>query len=289
MLILIGWLAPRPADKVVFLDVGQGDAILLQEGAAQVLVDGGPGNTVLQRLAEELPWFDKKLDVIILTHPQRDHMEGLLHVLDRYDVGLVVFPAVTYESQLYQEWLEQVAERNVPVRFSHAGQALSLRELQLQVLGPLGVTGPLSAEDVNDASTVTRVDFCGEPHPTPPLTGREQENTPPDRGESEGGCLSFLLTGDAERMAENNLVETYGSTLDIDVLKAGHHGSNTSTHAALLSAASPSVVVISVGKDNSYGHPHSKMLQRVAGMQVWRTDEMGSVRFERVKNQWFIK
>lgn len=256
--LVIAMLVPVPADKVVFLDIGQGDSILLQDGTAQVLIDGGPGNAVLQRLAEEMPWFDKKLDVIILTHPQRDHMEGLLHVLSRYDVGLVVFPAVTYPSQLYQEWLRQLAERDVPVRFSYAGQALSLGKLKLQILGPL----ELNVKDVNDASTVTRVDF---------------------------GELSLLLTGDAERVAENKLVKTYGSELDIDVLKAGHHGSNSSTHAALLAAASPSAVVISVGKDNSYGHPHPKMLERVAGMRVWRTDEMGSVRFERVKNTWFIK
>lgn len=269
-LILVGWLAPPPADKVVFLDVGQGDSILLQDGAAQVLIDGGPGNTVLQRLAEEMPWFDKRVDVMILTHPQRDHMEGLLHVLDRYEVGLVMFPAVPYSSQLYQEWLKQLDGRDVPVRFSYAGQALSLGELQLQILGPL----ELNVKDVNDVSTVTRVDF---------------------------GELSFLLTGDAEKGAEEKLVAEYlplrtspslegegSSVLDVDVLKAGHHGSNTSTHAQLIAAASPSAVVISVGKDNSYGHPDPKMLKRVAGMQVWRTDEMGSVRFERVKNKWMV-
>lgn len=278
--LVVSWLVPAPADKVVFLDVGQGDAILLQHGTAQVLLDGGPGNAVLEKLAEEMPWFDRRIEAIMLSHPQRDHLEGLLHVLARYEVGLVVFPAVVYESQLYHEWLKQLQERNILIRFSTPGQRLSLGELQLQTLGPLA----LDVKDVNDASTVVRVDF-----------------TPSDSPSLEGESLSFLLTGDAERGAENKLVEYYHplrtspspegeefSVLDVDVLKAGHHGSNTSTHAALLRAASPSGVVISVGKDNSYGHPDPKVLHRIAGMQVWRTDEAGSVRFERVGGTWLV-
>ena len=100
VLLLFGGLWLRPTDKVVFLDVGQGDAILLQNGSRQVLVDGGQGAVVLQRLSEEMPWFDRTIEVVVLTHPQRDHMEGLLHVLERYDVGMVLLPAATSESKL---------------------------------------------------------------------------------------------------------------------------------------------------------------------------------------------
>lgn len=259
-LLIAGWLAPELAEKVVFLDVGQGDAILLQDKTAQVLIDGGPGMAVLKELAREMPWFDRRLEVVINTHPDKDHLEGLLHVLERYDVGLVLLPEVAHTSQLYGEWIRQLAERQVPYRFGHEGQRITAGDIKIDILGPKATEDIVRTKKTNNASVLTRINY------------------------SE---MSFLLTGDAEKSVENELARA-GAHLDVDVLKAGHHGSNTSTHAAILSAASPGAVVISVG-ENSYGHPHSDVLERLTPYQVWRTDEHGAVRFTRADGQWLLK
>lgn len=263
--IALAQLVPGPADKVVFLDIGQGDSILIERGTAQFLVDGGAGMKVLERLGEEMPWFDKKLDVIILTHPQQDHVEGLLHVLERYQVGLVVFPQAAYGSQLNQEWLKKIRDWHIPYRFAWAGEKLSVADLQLQILAPFpdAEDQRLIARNINDASTTTRIDFAG---------------------------LSFLLSGDAEKPAEHYLVtHTPKAFLDIDVLKAGHHGSKTSTTQELLNATTPQMVVISVGAKNKFGHPSAEVLQRLTALPVWRTDQNGSVKFEHTGEQWLLK
>lgn len=255
------FLVSLPAQNVVFLDVGQGDSVLLQEKTAQVLVDGGARMDELRRLGEEMPFFDKDLEVIISTHPDRDHLEGLLHVLERYDVKLVLLPQVAHTSQLYAEWIKMLKNSNVQVRFAQAGQKITVDDLKIKILGP---TEETRAGKTNNASVLTRVDFAD---------------------------ISFLLTGDAEASVENELVQRFRNTpeLDIDVLKAGHHGSKTSTSQALLNASSPSAVVISVGADNSYGHPHPTVLSRLTNIQTWRTNQSGSVKFEHVKNQWLLK
>ncbi|MBI4022503.1 MAG: MBL fold metallo-hydrolase [Candidatus Andersenbacteria bacterium] len=254
---------PNPADKVVFLDVGQGDAILLQQGTAQVLIDGGPGMAVLKRLGEELPWFDRRIEVVVLTHPQQDHLEGLLHVLERYEVGLVLLPRVAHDSQLQAAWLQELLDRSVPYRFVWAGQRLVAGDLTLQFLWPADApaAGAAAYADINNASIVTRAEF---------------------------GDLSILLTGDAEARVERLLAGELSSLLDVDVLKAGHHGSNSSTHPALLAAVTPSAVVISVGVENRFGHPYPAVLGRLAGVPLWRTDQHGSVRFLSDGRRWWV-
>lgn len=267
-LLLAGWLVPVGAEEVAFLDIGQGDAILLQTGARQVLIDGGSGMKVLEQLAREMPWFDRTLEVVVSTHPDRDHLEGLLHVLTRYQVKLVVLPQVAHTSQLYGEWLTRLQQAGVrgetQYRFARPGQQVRSGELTVTVLGPTeAAVAATRPGKTNNASVITRVDMHG---------------------------LSVLLTGDAEMSAEQELVQ--GATpaqLDVHVLKAGHHGSKTSTSTALLAAASPTVAVVSVGADNSYGHPHSTVLQRLANIPTWRTDQHGTVKFVHQGEQWLLK
>lgn len=272
-------LAAEPEDKVVFLDVGQGDAILLQNQSRQVLIDGGPGMTVLTRLGEEMPWFDRKIEVVILTHPQRDHMEGLLHVLERYEVGLVVLPWAVNKSQMQEVWLQMIMDRGVPYRFALMGQQITIGDIQIQILGPINSDAGQAAikANVNNASVMTRVDFC-------------PEGTTPRSPKSEVGlCLSWLLTGDAEKRVEAILVNnTPPGMLDVDILKVGHHGSNSSTHEQLLRAASPSAAVISVSADNKFGHPREEVLGRLGDIPVWRTDEQGSVQFVWAGKGWLL-
>lgn len=259
------WLVPMASDGVAFLDVGQGDSILLQSGSIQVLVDGGPGKQVAQRLAEEMPWFDSRIELVAVTHPQRDHLEGLMEVLDRYEVGMVLLPKAAASSGLQEAWLDTLIERNIPYRFAWGGQEFSAGDIDLKVLGPFFEEGQeyIDEEDMNDASVVLRADFNG---------------------------MSFLLTGDAEKKIEKLLVERYEDSglLDVLVLKAGHHGSKTSTSAELLGAVTPNAVVVSAGKDNQYGHPHEDVLARLSGLSVWRTDLNGTVRFIWHKGQWLV-
>lgn len=260
-------VVPMPQDKIVFLDIGQGDSILLQQQTTQVLVDGGPGTAVLERLGEELPWFDRTIEVVVATHPDKDHLEGLLHVLERYDVKLVLLPQIAHTSQLQNEWLAMLQtaleKKEIEYRFAWAGEVLSVGDLKVQVLGPRADTIRLAATGkTNNAGVVTRVDM---------------------------GELSVLLTADNEQRVEDALVRGVSSALlDVDVLKAGHHGSKTSTSQALLDAASPSLVAISVGAKNRYGHPHPTVLARLKDIRTLRTDQSGSIRLTRMGNQWFL-
>jgi len=257
--ILTLLIAP-PEDKVVFLDVGQGDAILIQNKTMQVLVDGGQGMAVLRRLGEELPALDRTIEVLISTHPDRDHLEGLLHVLGRYDVKLVLLPRVAAETDLYKEWVRELNARAVPYRFADTGEQLSFGEVHIDVLGPQD-SGEVWRGKTNNASILTRITYAG---------------------------MSFLLTGDAEASVERNLVQRVAGSLDVDVLKAGHHGSKTSTTEELLQATTPSAIVISVGAKNRYGHPTAEVLERIKPFQVFRTDKSGSIRFIYEEGKWLL-
>jgi competence protein ComEC len=254
--------------KVVFLDVGQGDATLLQDGNYQILVDGGPGMKVLEELGEQMAWTDKRVEILVLTHPQEDHMEGLLHVLDRYEVGLVLIPRVATDTLLQKEWLKRIQEKGIDWRFAWAGQQITAGAMKVQILAPF--EDGAMVRNVNEASVIVRVVYGNE-----------------NKGQEE---LSILLTGDTEKKGENVLIaRTDPSLLDIDVLKAGHHGSKTSTTPGLVSAMTPQAVVISVGADNKYGHPAQEVLDRLKDIPVWRTDEDGAVKFFLAQGKWWVR
>lgn len=265
LLLVVGPLAGAE-DKVVFLDVGQGDSILFQKGTQQVLVDGGAGNAVLSRLGEELPWWDKKIQVVVSTHPDKDHLEGLLQVVRRYNVGLVLLPAVPHTSQLQESWLNELEalmrEKRGHVREVGAGQRLVMDGVTFEILSPWPELLATLGGKTNNGSVIMRVDVED---------------------------LSVLLTADAEEVVERQLVQREaGGKLKVDVLKVGHHGSKTSTSQSLLEMVTPKLAVISVGAKNAYGHPTQQILDRLAGIRTLRTDELGSVRLTRVDKQWLL-
>lgn len=233
------------------LDVGQGDAILLRSGSVDVLVDGGPDATVLRRLGEVRPIWDRTLEIAVLTHPQRDHIAGFLPLLERERVGLVVLPEVPAHTDLVRAFVEEVIRRGVPVRFARAGQRITVGDLVLTVLAPGSRELALGRKNPNNGAVVLRADL--------------------------GQSFSALLTGDIERPAEHAIVRRAGSLLDVDVLKVAHHGSKTSTSARFLNAASPALAIVSAGKQNRYGHPHPGVLRRLAGTRLLRTDLHGTV------------
>ncbi|WP_374688725.1 DNA internalization-related competence protein ComEC/Rec2 [Promineifilum sp.] len=254
VLALLGlfWLRERPDGRlhVAFLDVGQGDAILIQTPAGrQVLVDGGRyPSRLLEELGEQMPFWDRSLDVVIATHPDADHADGLISAVERYDVAQLVTNGADGDDDAAFGALLLAAATDGAIHVAQAGETLDLGDgARLEIL-QVGAPG---AEEGNDASIVARLVY---------------------------GDLAVLLTGDAAEAAEAALLAG-GRPLAATVLKAGHHGANTSCGADFLRVVAPQVVVISVGADNSYGHPAPAMLQRVAaqGATVLRTDEVGTI------------
>jgi len=249
VLVFFAWRSlPDGRLHVVFLDVGQGDAIFIQTPSGkQVLVDGGPSETqLLSQLGRHMPFWDRTLDVVILTHPDSDHITGLTPVLERYQVGTVIYREMGCESEVYEYWLQLLAAEDAMVYQGEAGLRLALDEgLEMTVLHP----GTELLESANDNSVVTRLAY---------------------------GQVSVLLPGDIEAEVEQQLAAG-GAGLASTVLKAAHHGSCSSTTQAFLDAVEPEVVVISVGAENRFGHPCAEVLERLDGLPVYRTDEQGAV------------
>ncbi len=265
IVILLLQCIPMPAQQIAMLDIGQGDSLLFQDGTTQVLVDGGPGAQVLQRLTEEMPWYDRTIEVIVATHPHRDHIEGLLHVLDRYKVGMIVIPQYSYESEIEQQLLASILRHHIPYRFAWYGQSIQAGDMNFRVMYPIPGDNwvRLARNNPNNASIVMRADVFS---------------------------ISALLMGDAELPVERQLLDSIPSVaFDVDILKVGHHGSKTSTSQELLNAASPSASLVSVGADNTYGHPATEVLARLAHTNIFRTDLNGTISLFRDKDSWRVK
>lgn len=238
--------------EVIFLDVGQGDAILISQGDIQVLIDGGRSSKeLLARLGRHIPFFDRKIEVLIATHPDADHIGGLPAVLRVYDVEKVLTTgaeSATETSRLFQAAIKERTGRG-PERIFRGATLAFPRGGELVVEHPLlPIAGAVPDVDTNEGSIVGRFTY---------------------------GETSFLLTGDLPR-EETALPEEGEAT----VLKAAHHGSKYSTSEAFLSRVRPKEAVISVGK-NSYGHPDPGVLERLRrmGAVVRRTDEQGDIRY----------
>lgn len=242
--------------RVVFLDVGQGDAIFIESPTgAQVLIDGGPNASVLRELGKQMSFFDREIDLVIATHPDKDHIAGLPHVFDRYDIDLFGTTTATNET-IYDEALDEAVrtEEGLVVIPLVRGERIDLGGgAVLEILFPDRNVSGLSA---NDGSVIVRLVHDD---------------------------VSFMLTGDAPVSIEDYLVETScDGCLRATVLKAGHHGSKTSTSTLFLGAVSPEVVVFSAGENNRYGHPALEIIERVEsfGATWFGTHIDGSIIFE---------
>jgi competence protein ComEC len=254
-------LASRPDGRLhlTILDIGQGDAILVQApSGATMLVDGGPDpELAIRRLGEELPFWQRRIDVVLLTHPHEDHVAGLMAVLERFEIGLILDSGRPHDTPTYPRFLDAAAaEPGAVFSLPRAGDRYRLDlSTVLTVLYPTqaDADAPLIDDDVNNASVVMLL---------------------------ESGSFSALLTGDAKAPIER-LMAQRGQLHPIDVLKVGHHGSDSSSSLDFLNAIRPSVAVISCGTGNRYGHPHADALAHLAtvpGLHVHRTDLDGTVR-----------
>ncbi len=238
---------------VAFLDVGQGDAIYIESPTGrQVLVDGGAGGAVLRELGEVMPWFDRSLDLVVASHPDADHVGGLIDVFKRYQVAGFMESGVESDNRLDDNLRDLVRHEPATLLLARRGQVVELGGgAQLEILFP---DRDPSGWETNEASIVARLVY----------------------GQSE-----FLLTGDAPLAVERRLLAT-PSALAADVLKAGHHGSRTSTGDDWLAAVAPAWTIISAGAKNRYGHPHPELLAMVAktSSTVLTTAERGTVVFK---------
>ena len=232
---------------VHFIDVGQGDSILAESDGHYMLIDAGENDqagTVISYLKAE---GVTKLDYVIGTHPHSDHIGGLDKVIDTFPVDKVFLPPVEHTTKTFEDVLDSIASRGLKITKPKPGDSYDLGNASFTILSPVKDYG----NDLNNWSVGIRLTY---------------------------GDNSFVMCGDAENQAEEDIVNS-GAVLKADVLKAGHHGSSTSTSDAFLKKVSPSWVVIQCGKGNSYGHPHKETMEKLkkAGCQILRTDEEGTI------------
>ena len=254
LILYISFLTPK--DLVAILDVGQGDAILIQEGNTQVLVDGGPDSTILHELAKFMPVYDRKIEYIVITHPHEDHIVGILDVINRYEVGEILYYPVCFENANYESLIQ-----NFPnLKKVGAGDTIRLDTFNINILWPiLNSRGSNCVEsfngNVNDDSLVLDFEFLSK---------------------------KFLLMGDIESPVESTLLREGLISKEYDILKAGHHCSKTSSSETFIKHVSPSMAVCSVGVENSFGHPSGETLGTYLrlGVQYLLTSQKGSIQIK---------
>lgn len=257
---VIAWFVIYDLNKARFLeityfDVGQGDSIFIETlQGHQILIDGGPSSAVLEKLGQEMPFYDKSIDLIILTHPEHDHYFGLLEVLKRYEVENILWTGIIRDTAEWEEWMRLIKKEGAQIIIAQAGQRIILQEEPFIFIDILHPSESLEGQEVkrsNETSVVAHLFFED---------------------------VSFLFTGDIIRKTEKQLVEK-GGYLESNVLKIAHHGSKSSSSSEFLEKALPELAIIQVG-ENSYGHPHPEVLARLEefDIQVLRTDLSGDIK-----------
>ncbi|MFH1462186.1 MAG: ComEC/Rec2 family competence protein [bacterium] len=255
--------------EVTFFDVGQGDSIFIETPQGhQILIDGGPSSIILEKLGKEMPFWDRTIDLIILTHPDHDHLAGLLEVLKRYKIENILWTGVVKDTSEFEEWQDLIEKEKAEIIIARAGQKIPCSGCSGS--HPEQCSGWLPEQD--------RVEVL---YPFESLEGEEVENTNNSSivAKLVFGRTSFLFIGDIYSSIEKELIEREGN-IKSDVLKVGHHGSKTSTALEFIAKVLPDIAVISVGGDNSYGHPHAETLETLEkyGIDILRTDEQGDIK-----------
>jgi competence protein ComEC len=279
----VWWQWPDGNLHLIACDVGQGDATLITKGFNQVLIDGGPpNNQVLTCLGKYMPFWDRKIEMLMVSHPQSDHLGGLLEVVRRYQVQILVVPNTGEATDLFRNFYQVVKARPIKVVTAKTGQQLILDGEVYGVIWPdlqPGVSkiwnmdqirwetfmkaGATQDQLVNDQSTVLSLKY---------------------------GQFKVLFTGDIEAKTEQALIDRGGLQVTT-VLKVGHHGSKTSTSEVFLRALAPQLALIEVGKGNTYGHPNPEVVSRLQkeGIVVKRTDQLGDVEIISDGVEWRVR
>ncbi len=233
--------------QVHFIDVGQGDSILIRQGEESMLIDAGEnkaGNKVVEYCKNQ---GITELEYVVGTHPHEDHIGGMDDVINNIDVNEIMLTKSEYTNSTYEDVLSAAKEHNVKEIYPATGEIFSLGDAVFTIMAP----NRSDYLEVNNESLVIKMTY---------------------------GNVAYLFCGDAEIESEYDMVEN-GIDLSADVIKLGHHGSNTSSSQMILKTVKPSYAIISVGKDNSYGHPVAEILNRLKeyGIRYFRTDEEGNI------------
>ena len=260
-LIILCGFASLPSGKleVTLLDVGQGDAIFIRTPQNQkILIDAGPAANLLNPLAEEMYFFEKQIDLMVITHPDLDHIAGFTEILRRYEVKNILMTGVQHDTAWYRDILEQITEQEIPVYVAREELDFNFGSILFDVIWPREALAGKKPADANAASIVAKLTY---------------------------GNTSVLLTGDFEEGGEETLLKTT-QNIQADVLKLGHHGSRTSSSEDFLKTVDSKIALISVGQDNKFDHPHAEVLERVRDQEVYSTMERGSVRISSDGEEW---
>lgn len=240
---------------ISFLNIGQGDAIFIQSpNGTQILVDGGPDKVVLRELGKVMPLFDRTIDAILITNPDKDHIGGFISVMERYKVNHIIEPGTISKTDTYETVESLAGVKNLNKVLARRDMNIMLDEKNNVYLHILFPDRNVDRLTTNDGSIIMKLVY---------------------------GKTSVLLQGDAPQNIERYLTSLNKGELNSDILKIGHHGSRTSTDTDYVRASSPDYAVISLGVDNSYGHPHKETLDTLnsLGIPTLRTDLEGRISF----------
>lgn len=250
---------------VAFLDVGQGDGIFVEApNGNQMLIDAGGGIAILDALKDVMPFYDRSIDLIMITNPDKDHIGGFLPVLNRYEVKEVIEPGTGNKSQTYSTLQTLISEEGARKTFAYDISRIELdkeHNIYFEIFFP---DRDVSEMTSNDGSIVGKLEY---------------------------GSTTILFTGDTTKATENYVLKIASSSLDADILKVAHHGSRTSSREEFVKAVSPDVAVISLGKDNSYGHPHRETIEtfKKENIKILRTDELGTIIIQSDGKSFWVK
>lgn len=242
--------------KVYFLDVGQGDSILIvAPNGKQILIDGGADSGVLRELGRTMGFFDRSIDIVLTTHPDQDHIGGLPFVMEQYKVGNFINSIADSDTTSYRRLESLAKEEKIPTYYGMRGMNIVLDKkagVYLHVLYP--ISDDFKITDTNDMSIVAKLVY---------------------------GDTSVILTGDAPKLVESMLDSTDGDYLKSAILKAGHHGSKTSTGRAFVETVDPTYAIISAGADNRYGHPNIEVINLLKdkNVEILETAKEGTIEF----------
>lgn len=245
--------------KIIFLDVGQGDSAFIEwPSGKQMIVDCGRDSKVLSQLGAVMPFYDKHIDYLLVTHPDLDHFGGCIDILQRFDVGELIYNGLQKNDKAWEYFWDLVGQKNIKKNKIDKYDIWNIENTKLTFLYP---NKDISMDNIsdNDASIVFILSY---------------------------GQSDIMFTGDAEEGLEKYLVENYSEALDSEVLKVSHHGSGGSSINDFLNAVSPEYSIISAGENNSYGHPSLRILRRIerVGSKIFRTDLLGNIAFNVYEN-----